>query len=290
MADLIELIMHDAGDGTMRSFGQSQSAPDYNLLFSASFSGGVAGESPTPQMSSPNSKTIYSNDIAGPFGDTVCCKVTAEVDESFFGGTFFTSAAGISLAAGDVFRVRLYHYFPAAFCAGGSTDGPEGASSHKKWLRFQWGPNGSGSRLTMQPGGFASGSCALAASGPSYGGMTLEGFGGTASNHYVDDETVIPRDEWVAIQWSVYLHETNGYIRMWAGETFIGEITGINTLPDAVGSGLLEYLVLGDYWNGQPHETTSWYIDDLLLTKETPNTVDAGGRPYIAPSVRASHF
>lgn len=258
-------------------------------LYTASFGAGVVGEKPDDQMASPRSSTTYSDDITGPYGDPTTCRVSIGADASYFGGRLTDAPPGFNIAEGDTVWARIWHYIPSSFCAGssGGTE-PEPPVDFIKWLRFQWGTAGGGSRLTFQPRTFTGGECN--SNGPTVGGAQFEQFADGSNRWFPNQANIkLPRDQWFAWQWSFKIHETEGYIRCWIDDTFIGEVGPSNTIPNQLAAGLNQ-IVLGDYWNNKPFQTNHWYIDDIIITKDEPSTLDAGGRPYIAPATRASDF
>jgi len=104
-------------------------------------------------------------------------------------------------------------------------------------------------------------------------------------------EDVLPRDQWTALQLAWKISSTgDGWYRAWADDTYLGGCDAPN-VPDG-------YTVatwgIGNYWNGlawvQGDSTSAFYIDDIIITADQPNTVDSGGRPYIHPSHYPSQF
>jgi hypothetical protein len=89
------------------------------------------------------------------------------------------------------------------------------------------------------------------------------------------------------LQFQIHWSTTSGWIRVWDHDTYIGQFSAGATLEPGT---YFTNLVLGDYWNGGSRQSTSWYIDELIITTQTPNTLDGGGRPYIDPRTKASDF
>jgi hypothetical protein len=110
--------------------------------------------------------------------------------------------------------------------------------------------------------------------------------------NFVDNTTVIPRDQWFSLQMQIYLAAgTNaGYMRLWLNDTYIGQLTKA-TLANS--SYKIKEWGLGDYWNGVPwtdgggSRTDLLWMDDVIIATDytgygAPLTVDSGGRPYIS--------
>lgn len=94
-----------------------------------------------------------------------------------------------------------------------------------------------------------------------------------------------PRDEWFALQMAWYVAtDDTAWIRVWSDDVFLGECVGGGTVPDGYE---VQSWGVGDYWNGgawiQNGSTADFWVDDVVVTKETPSTTDAGGRPFISP-------
>lgn len=264
--------------------------PSYTPLYLASFAG-VANESSISEMASSFARTQYSDDITGPHGENIVLRCEAIRGNANFGGTLGNyNAAPLDVSQGDEIFARMYNFFPADFCSGRGDFVGDGWGV-TKWFRLQWGEAGETtlSRITMQLSNFPLNACATAGSSPVFWGATFEGFTGTGQNQNPASQPVIARDAWHALQMSIYLHPTDGRIRFWLDDFFCGEITGINTLPNGVEFGLRR-LTLGDYWNDGPNTDCEMFVQDVIVTKDIPNTVDSEGRPYIHPDTRATDF
>jgi hypothetical protein len=152
---------------------------------------------------------------------------------------------------------------------------------------FQWETESA--RLTYQLGGFSGSSCSSAGSSPTLSFLTVEGVpnGDHVSLEGVNGPRIVPRDQWRALQFQIHWSTTAGWVRVWDHDTYVGQFSAGATLEPGT---YLTNLVLGDYWNGGSRQATSWYIDELIITAQTPNTLDSGGRPYIDPRTKASDF
>lgn len=277
------------------AFGQTLPSPSYTPLFTYTASGRTAGQQLVdfaPEGTAP----AYSNDVAGPFGQSPVIKVFGTAGSNWFGGRWnheFRQSSSQLLSAGNMW-IRVYHRFPSAFCAGhGSTSGDGWGVT--KWLRLQFNTTSSfqweteSARLTYQLGGFSGNSCSSAGSSPTVSILTVEGVpnGDHVSFDSVNGPRIVPRDQWRALQFQIHWSTTAGWVRVWDHDTYVGQFSAGATLEPGT---YLTNLVLGDYWNGGSRQSTSWYIDELIITTQTPNTLDGGGRPYIDPRTKASDF
>jgi hypothetical protein len=237
--------------------------------------------------------TKVSNDITGPFGESQIVKVTsADFVSGNYGGSFLSS--GTTLAAGDVTWLRAYFYFPSSFCAGFKFNAGESGDGdgQLKFLRYDLS---NGQRITAKIGGLSHAACTSGSSSPTMLGVATEV--GTGSNNYLSAEVPIARDQWVALQWKLTHGTTKAAsdVEMWVGTTYLGHVVmdrdssgGGQQYPGTTVS--VNFIALGDYWNGLPQQSTFFYISNAIFTKQTPNTLDSGGRAYISPSTRISDF
>ena len=98
----------------------------------------------------------------------------------------------------------------------------------------------------------------------------------------------ITTGKWHLIQWHVHFApDATGFIRFWLDDEFLGQWDG-QTLPS--GNPKIKFIQYGDYWNGSPYQNVDWYIDDIIMTSDPPDTKDAGGRPYISASTRVGDW
>ena len=77
-------------------------------------------------------------------------------------------------------------------------------------------------------------------------------------------------------------------IRIWINDQFLAELTDVTTLDSASSS--VSSIWWGNYWNGGFPLDQYWYLDEMIITTNKPNTVDSGGRPYIDPQTRIADF
>jgi hypothetical protein len=288
-----QLQITASSDGKYYSAYPSGDAPEviptYTPFMAFDFSGTLAASasqaefSPEPDQS-PENSLIYSDDVTGPFDEAVVAKQSIEAQGNrSFGGTFL-DGSGLAITDNSDTWIRIMHYFPAAFCAGydlGTGEASDGYGS-TKWLRYGFGV--SGDRITHQLDGFLNSACGTAMN---QGHTSFEITGGSDAN--TPSPATIPRDQWVAIQYHIHWAEdATGFVRAWLGDTYLGEVGSIITKP--AGDDALNDLTLGNYWNGASHQANTWYIQSVIGTQQTPNTLDSGGRAYISPLTKVSDF
>ena len=70
-----------------------------------------------------------------------------------------------------------------------------------------------------------------------------------------------------------------GRVRVWKDGVLLKDITNRKTLATA--SSVSDRTHLFTYWNGGAPATQKMYVDDIVLTSDTPSAVDAKGNPYV---------
>ena len=259
-------------------------SPTYTPFFKSALGAGTPGQNATTDFNNLSGRsTVVSTDISGPFGESQIVKVGVLVANSGnYGGSFNNS--GTPLSVGDETWFRLYCYFPTAFCAGAG-----GGGDFDQSIKFYRPTFASGQRLYGKLGGFTNNACANTATSPTMLGLACDF--APVSNDYVNSPQPIPRDTWVALQWYIKHGQTAGtsVARVWIGSAYQGDITMTEPMYPATASDIGFY-ALGDYYNGGAKQDTWFYISNVIATKQQPNTVDSGGRPYISPTARISDF
>lgn len=228
-------------------------------------------------------KVVYSDEQAVD-GVGQSCRSSNTAGANFFGGEY----VDLDTTVGDGDDVWMRHalYFPDGFCFGYGTEPGDGWGA-TKWMRIEFdngGPQGApGDRLTLQLGNMASSGCN--AQTEVYG-ATREYAG--AANLRPDGPTPIETGQWYMVQWHVHLAaDDTGFVRFWVDDVFQGQVDAV-TMSDPANA--IDFIKYGDYWNGSPYEDIVWYLDEVIMTSDPPDTVDAGGRPYIAPTIRVDDF
>jgi len=99
--------------------------------------------------------------------------------------------------------------------------------------------------------------------------------------HFADSTTSPHRGQWET--WEVYIkldETTNGRWRFWRNGVLLKDQPSM-TLISA--SSRKTKLLITDYWNGGAPQTQSMYLDDLIITTDTPSARDAAGNAMIGP-------
>lgn len=68
-------------------------------------------------------------------------------------------------------------------------------------------------------------------------------------------------------------------VRVWRNNDLLGEFTSVPTLVTA--ESFVDAFLIFTYWNGRSPKTQHMYIDDLVVTNETPTSVDSEGNPRV---------
>jgi len=77
-----------------------------------------------------------------------------------------------------------------------------------------------------------------------------------------------------------------GEIRVWKNNKLIANFPQRISAVDK--TGVIDSLYLFTYWNGNAPQTQSLYVDDVIITTDTPANRDANGYPFIGGSVANS--
>ena len=70
-----------------------------------------------------------------------------------------------------------------------------------------------------------------------------------------------------------------GRVRVWKNGVLLKDITNRKTLATA--DAYSERSHLFTYWNGGSPQTQKMYVDDIVLTSDTPSARDAAGNPFV---------
>lgn len=263
--------------------------PQYEPFFLADCEDGRPGERAVGPdalesvVGQTDPKVVYATERAVD-GLGQSCRTWSLAGQNFFGGRYLTLDQEIG--AGDDVWMRHALFFPDGFCFGFGTTPGDGWGA-TKWMRIEFdngGPQGApGDRLTLQLGNMGAQACS---------GQT-EVYGATreyagAANLRPDNPTPITTGAWHMVQWQVHLAaDETGFVRFWVDDVFQGQVDAV-TMSDA--GNAIDFITYGDYWNGSPHEDIEWYLDEVIMTTQTPTTTDAEGRPYISPETRVADF
>lgn len=275
------------GPAVLDVVGGGGTAPNYTPLATWSAAGGTVGSSLSNITSSI--RAVYSNDVAGPFGGSVVAKDAIPSGGTAYGMTWLNNRSPAIASHGDTIWFRVFVYFANDFAFNYGTSPGDGWGG-LKFIRFEDNDGNPGNRYTFQ----------LAVTAQAAGTRTTSHIKGATDevgaapnlNDFFSPtpSDLITRGAWHSIEVSMKVANAttnDGYIRVWIDDTYVGEVSGV----DNVGTGFaIDTLVLGNYWNGSTTQANTWYWDELILTTETPNTTDSGGRPFIGSTRRVVDF
>ncbi len=89
-------------------------------------------------------------------------------------------------------------------------------------------------------------------------------------------------DQWISLEIYVRFSSNKGIIRIWKNEALVIEDSETPTLTSHDDTASGTYLM--SYWNGGTIQEQSLFIDDVLITNETPTGKDSFGNPMIGTS------
>ena len=198
---------------------------------------------------------------------------------------------GGELAEGDELWVRVYIYAPAGF--------DWTATPITKLLRIVVAnPDGTGngyhSILATRPGNYG---CA----GENIYGYVVTGSEMNSSQtpppicqnmSAAGDEKFLTPGQWHTIELYLKISSVDGVMRAWVNGELVAEyhyptILAGGKIPIARTSNWMDHHLLG-WWNGGATQDQFLYFDDLIITNETPGSVDAHGNQMIGSTVSAS--
>jgi hypothetical protein len=296
-----------AGGGAAAGGG---GAASYAPLLAWDFESGAVDEPVVEVSSNPGGRFTFSTTVAQHGSQSGRIDRDMGAPPPTCGGSRgygFVDALAAGIGQGDTIWIRAWFYFPSAMSWGfvySTADDADMASCGLSgadgwgWTKFLGlGPDTGHLRPYLQIPGHR-----REVGRPTDGGGALYLINSETGgeNQQVGDPAAnaIPLDEWVAIQWMLYVHDTDGFSRAWLNDTFLGETATGGTIED----GAYAYVEwrLGDYWNGFPYtdgaaDRGPFYVDEVILATDkagygAPDTTDDGGRPFIAPATRVADF
>lgn len=261
--------------------GASAALPSslYTPILKRDFSGGTNGSlaSGSTAFIAPESRTIFSNAITGPYGEPIVCRTgfTAQ-DQGAFGGQLW--GGSLSVSDGDDLWIRVWDYFPSTWNFGYSPNNP----TNDGWLATKW------FRYFFSSGGD---NCWQTAGAGNLWGLTCESGGNFNLDYPTAGITAptLPRNQWICRDYHVRHHNNAslGFIRAWQDGVFIGQINGTTKAAGAVN--ITQFLV-GNYYNGGAPGAQVYYMANIIVTTQTPDAVDSGGRPLIGMTRKVADF
>jgi hypothetical protein len=240
----------------------------------AGFEGGTAGQ---PSEDGPNGFDSTADDsryVDSPvFTGSLASSVSIKKGQTGYGDWGGALTFPSKLKEGDELWMRLYVYFP------GGWDFSCGCVQGMKFTRVHVA-SASGSNegyLSSLIKGASTGGKLVMDS--EVGGSTFSGNTDRDLRHEIGAE--FPRDGWVAIEKYIKFSSVPGraIFRFWQDGNLIFE----DKLTPTLGSSgsYSDFFYLFTYWNnGAPRNQTA-YVDDIVLTNETPSGVDAHGNHFL---------
>jgi len=99
-------------------------------------------------------------------------------------------------------------------------------------------------------------------------------------------ETLSQTERWYAIEQYVKFHPTEGVFRMWVDGILKVEVLNLDTAQSDTHSMNLAFFM--SFWNGGAPQEQLQYIDDIVITTDSPIKQDAQGNPMIGPVLTVS--
>lgn len=89
-------------------------------------------------------------------------------------------------------------------------------------------------------------------------------------------------DSWQCLEIYVNLSSSAGIMRIWKNGELAFEDTQRNTLKNSTDFADFSYIMT--YWNGGAPQDQTEYVDELVITTDTPAQKDKNGNPMIGPA------
>ena len=211
------------------------------------------------------------------------CKLTITSGATAFGMWGGVIAHPTPVRQGEQLWMRVHTFMPVGFDYNSNGEG-----NHLKFLRYHTattaGKNGGYDDIYINPRGSENPFQFI------YEGEQVWDLIGTASGTLVGNlmgttKEIIQLGSWETYEYWVKFDTVpvkNGgqaEVRFWKNGALMADLTDRITLGNA--SLIVDQTNLFTYWNGGAPATQSMYVDDLLLTTDTPSAEDAAGHPYI---------
>lgn len=265
--------------------------PTYTPLMVESWAGGVVGQtintSNFSKRSSPSPEdfeAIYTDARNDPFGAPVTGELSIVQGARHFGGHFSPAIGGQIVNEGDEFWTRFKIFIPSSFCAGYQLSVAEGSDGYGSTKLWRLGLDANGQRLTGQLAGFQNSQCGIDDVYIEYISAEI----GASASYLFGGRATLTRDIWHDIVFKYLFSVTAGHVQLWHNGSFIGQTMDFQTLT--FDGDDIHNITIGDVYNGNSQANNAFSMDQFIFTMDTPNTVDAGGRPTIHPETRVSDF
>lgn len=168
---------------------------------------------------------------------------------------------GGDVESGGEVWYRAYVYYPSAW---------NWADTYKKIMRLRSNESGGASAGWLSIISFAGGE------------IILSNEVNPMSNPDALSGVDLLLGEWQSLEIYVYVHATDGIVRIWQNGVLAHEQTGAGTIPSG---GHVGGSIYASYWNA-PYSPSvqSEYVDDIIMTTDQPANQDADGNYMIGPT------
>jgi hypothetical protein len=238
----------------------------YSWTFEGNYENGSLGTQPTQDDGLRGRQlTVFSNDYARSGSQSIKAGINVgTTGDKQFGGRLELPS---SLKEGDELWLRVFYYYPAGFDFAATGGGLKTSRVH---IVKSNGDHEGYHTLTIK-------NKRLNAVNEINSALFVENNPGGRDN--LGDS--IPTGQWMAVEHYIKFHSVPGQAayRIWQNGQLVFEDTKTNTLRES-GSHTNQFLIY-TYWNGDAPQTQAAYLDDLLMTNNTPSNVDSYGNNYI---------
>lgn len=217
---------------------------------------------------------------AGPFGETIIGEMTTHEypGSQYWGGIIDLEPADIR--QGDHLYLSFWTYYASNFCFGYGSSGESG--ERIKFIRIS-SQTATNDRLNIEIGDFNQ-SCGSTANVRA----DVSELDGQFYPFPDGGDFSFGRSQWHHTSFHIYVHSSEGWIRGWLDDNYIGQTEDHPTIRN--GSTILYGLRYFDYWNGGHLADSFAWTSNWILSTEEPNFTDSGGRPYLPASLKVADF
>jgi hypothetical protein len=249
----------------------------------AGFEGGVVGtkaQSPNPDAfhdAAGDSRYVDSPVLTGSQAGSVSIGQGQTAFGTWGGGFNFPS----DLGEGDSIWFRVNAYYPEGwdFSTPGAVEGMKFMRIHSAAANG----NNEGYHSTLISGGATGGLINASTEVEGTAFFTNNGpYPYTKARRLGTD---IARDQWGTYEMQIALSSVpgEGAYRIWQDGNLIFEDLATATLRSS--TSVVDFIYLYTYWNSGAPRTQTSYLDDIVITSDTPNKFDAFGNPMIGVPV-----
>jgi len=219
------------------------------------------------------SRSLIANSPVLNGSQSASCTIDEGSTGGGWGGSFNYPQV---LREGDSVWWRMNYYYPAGFdFSCGCTEG----TKHMRIHVSRENASNVGYLGNLVMGGSTGGYIVCASEVAAAGEFTANNYTSGNYDKFTNGE-VIPRDTWMTVEFQVKFGLAGfGEYRCWQDGILILEDLQSRTL--SASTDYSDFVYLLNYWNNGAPRTQTLYVDDIILTSETPSNTDANGNPYI---------